>query len=332
MGPLLFEPYFRPQIWGGRRLANVLGKLLPPNGRYGESWEVSAHPLHVSRLRGQSSFESTLASLWEKSKMSLWGESYPSPVEFPWLVKFLDCDDFLSVQVHPDSQLAAELVPTERGKDEVWVIVSADAGAKVYLGLRPDATPSRLRQAIQRGHPEDCLNVYSPQPGDIFHIPPGTVHSAGGGVLIAEIQTSSDATFRLYDWNRLDERGQPRPLHIEQAFRAIHWQREVRAPLRTEFQPRGPGWLSQLAASTANFHIECWQIAARTQIEPPHLGMTVAMVLSGSVILRVNSSPPLTLPKGETVLIPACVNSVLWSNPLDLPAWLVVCSPPVQPR
>ncbi|MGQ9504569.1 MAG: type I phosphomannose isomerase catalytic subunit [Thermogutta sp.] len=328
MGPLLFEPFFRPQIWGGRRLETLLGKPLPPRGQYGESWEVSAHPLHVSCVRNQELAGHNLVSLWRQSKEMIWGEVPAIPDEFPWLIKFLDCNDFLSVQVHPDDIIAREFFPSERGKSEVWVIVSADPEAKVFLGLQPEITPHLLRQAIQNGDPTSCLRTFSPRPGDVFHIPPGTVHSAGGGVLIAEIQTSSDATFRLYDWNRLDQQGRPRPLHVEEAFSAIRWESQVFPFFNPEPELRSPGWISQTVASTGDFHIESWQIEPTVQIEVGISKMTIAMVLAGAVTLDTNNTPPLVLPKGETVLVPACVKSVRWSTSDETSARLLVCSPP----
>lgn len=328
MGPLLFEPFFRPQIWGGRRLETLLGKPLPPGGRYGESWEVSAHPLHVSCIRNQDLAGHNLVSLWRQSKEIIWGESPAIPDEFPWLIKFLDCNDYLSIQVHPDETIARQFFPSERGKSEVWIIVWAEPGAKVLVGLQPGITPHVFRQAIKNGDLTSCLRIFSPRPGDVFHIPPGTVHSAGGGVLIAEIQTSSDATFRLYDWNRLDQHGRPRPLHIEEAFSAIRWESQPCPFFNPEPELRSPGWISQTVASTGDFRIESWQIDPGVEIEVPASKMMIAMVLGGTVTLETNTAPWLVLPKGETVLVPACVKFVRWSTPTETSARLLVSSPP----
>lgn len=328
MGPLLFEPHFRPQVWGGRRLESVLGKKLPPSGQFGESWELSAHPLHISRLRNQEFAGQDLATLWYQSKQQLWGPSQLAPPTFPWLVKFLDCEDYLSIQVHPDDRTASQFTPSERGKTEVWVIVSAEPGARVFIGLKPHVTREHLRHAIQTGQPETCLNVFTPRPGDIFFIPPGTVHSAGGGVVLAEIQTSSDATFRMYDWNRLDSNGLPRPLHIEAAFHAIDWEPHVCGLIQNPRRMAAAGWECQVAASTQDFHVESWQIAPGTEVQVPGMGMTIVVVLSGTIVLEANESPPMTLQRGETVLIPACITPVRCWAQHDLPVNLLVCSPP----
>jgi len=268
-----------------------------------------------------------LATLWSRSKQEFWGTSTLAPATFPWLVKFLDCDDYLSIQVHPDDKIASELIPSERGKTEIWVIVSAEPGAKVFIGLQPHVTRDRLRQAIQAGSLQACLNVFTPRPGDIFFIPPGTVHSAGGGVVLAEIQTSSDATFRMYDWNRLDPNGRPRPLHIEEAFLAMNWEPHLSGRIENAPQVLAPGWITQVAASTRDFHIESWQIAPRTEIQVPQTGMTIITVLFGAVVLETSESS-MTLQRGETVLLPACVQSVTCSTRLESSANLLVCSPP----
>ena len=330
MGPLLFEPFFRPQIWGGRRLETILGKRLPPGRQYGESWELSAHPLHISQVRNPEFAGQDLASLWSRSSQDLWGRQPGMPDHFPWLLKFLDCNDYLSIQVHPDETIARQLSPSEHRKDEVWVIVSAEPEAKVFVGLQPDVKPDDLRRAIVNGDLTSCLNVFSPRPGDVCHIPPGTVHSAGGGVVIAEVQTSSDATYRLYDWQRLGSDGLPRPLHIEEAFRAIHWGAQSSRLVNPEPQLRSPGWESQIVASTPDFHIELWQVAAATEVEISFTKMMTVMVLGGMVTLETNSSPSIILPMGETVLIPACVKSCLWSTSAESSARLLVCSPPEE--
>lgn len=328
MGPLLFEPFFRPQIWGGRRLETILGKRLPPGRQYGESWELSAHPLHISQIRNPDFAGQDLASLWSHSSQDLWGRLPGIPDQFPWLLKFLDCDDYLSIQVHPDETIARQLSPPEHGKAEVWVIIAAEPNARVLVGLQPHIRPNDLRRALANGDLTNCLNVFSPRPGDVFHIPPGTVHSAGGGVVIAEVQTSSDATFRLYDWKRLGPDGLPRPLHMEEAFQAIHWGMQSCGSVNPEPQLRSRGWESRIAASTPDFHIEVWQLAPATAIETSFGKMMIVMVLEGVVTLEAGSSSSIILPIGETVLVPACVKSCSWSTSADSPARLLVCSPP----
>jgi mannose-6-phosphate isomerase len=151
---------------------------------------------------------------------------------FPWLVKFLDAYDWLSVQVHPDERLVRELWPGEGSKTEVWFILDAEPGSRVYAGLRPGVNEKRLRDALESGSVVECLHSFTPRPGDCVFLRAGTVHAVGGGVLMAEVQQTSDATFRLFDWNRKDAQGKSRTLHIREALACIDWSRGPVEPVR----------------------------------------------------------------------------------------------------
>jgi len=223
MLPLSFEPFFRPQVWGGRWLADHLGKPLPAEGRFGESWEVSAHPLHVSRVVDGPWRGTTLTELWRDHAAELLGRPVQSGEKFPLLVKLLDCQELLSVQVHPDDPTARSLLGDDFGKTEAWVVLDAAPTARVYAGLRSGIGPDELRRHLAAGTVADCLHQFVPRAGDCLLLRAGTVHAVGGGVRIAEVQQSSDATFRLFDWNRPGPDGQPRTLHIEQSLASIDW-------------------------------------------------------------------------------------------------------------
>lgn len=229
--PLRFEPYLRPMIWGGRKFARFLGKNLPTAGAYGESWEVSDHPLHHSRLATASQFGITLRQLMEQNRRELLGDAAEKHKLFPWLIKLLDAQQTLSVQVHPDEEAVKQLWPGETAKTEAWLILDAAPGSRIYAGLKPGIGARDLQAALARGAVADCLHSFTPAVGDFVFLPAGTVHALGGGILLAEIQQTSDATFRLYDWDRRDAQGQPRPLHIEQAFASIHWDQGPVAPI-----------------------------------------------------------------------------------------------------
>src|SRR5262249_19325002 len=142
---------------------------------------------------------------------------------FPWLVKYLDARDWLSVQVHPDDEAVRRLWPGEGGKTEAWFVLAAAPESKIYAGLLPGVDEPALRKALATGTVADCLHQFRPRPGDCLFLPAGTVHAVGGGVLLAEVQQTSDATFRLFDWNRVDAQGRPRSLHVEQALACINW-------------------------------------------------------------------------------------------------------------
>jgi mannose-6-phosphate isomerase len=229
-------------VWGGRRLAEVLGKPLPENLPYGEAWEISDHASHASRIdRGP------LAGKTIRDLMKYWREPLLGPAArhatFPLLVKLLDASDWLSVQVHPDDEAVRSLWPGEAGKTEVWFILDAQPGSRVWAGLKPGVDAAKLREALANGSVADCLHSFEPRPGDCLFLRAGTVHAVGGGVLMAEVQQTSDATFRLFDWNRRDARGKSRQLHIEQALACIDWKAGPVEPIRVaDFRdpPAGP--------------------------------------------------------------------------------------------
>jgi mannose-6-phosphate isomerase len=219
----------------------MLGKELPGPEAFGESWEVSDHPLHPSVVACGPTAGRTLRQLMEQDRTALLGPmAAEQHARFPWLVKFLDACDWLSVQVHPDTETVQRLWPGEGSKTEAWLVLDTLPGSKVWAGLLPGVDERRLRAALQAGTVADCLHSFTPRPGDCVFLPAGTVHAVGGGVLMAEVQQTSDATFRLFDWNRRDAQGNQRQLHIEEALASIHWTRGPVQPLRAfDADPRG---------------------------------------------------------------------------------------------
>jgi mannose-6-phosphate isomerase len=230
--PLRFVPFVRPMVWGGRRLGDLLAKPLAAEETYGESWEVSDHPVHRSVIATGPLAGLTLHDLMERRRADLLGPAAERHTTFPWLVKFLDAHDWLSVQVHPDERAVKHLWPGEGSKTEAWFILDALPGSRIYAGLLPGVDENALRNALARGTVAECLHSFAPQPGDCVFLSAGTVHAVGGGVLLAEVQQTSDATFRLFDWNRCDAQGKMRTLHIEEGLASIDWQRGPVTPVR----------------------------------------------------------------------------------------------------
>jgi mannose-6-phosphate isomerase len=253
LGPLRFEPFLRPMVWGGRALEARLGKSLPTSEPYGESWEISDHALHRSVVAEGPRAGTTLRQLMEQERDALLGPAANRFDTFPWLIKFLDCCDWLSVQVHPDAEAVKTLWPGEGSKTEAWYVIDAQPKSRIYAGLQPGVGPAELRDALARGTVEECLYSFIPQPGDCVFLPAGTVHAVGGGVLMAEIQETSDATFRLFDWNRVDAQGKSRKLHIEEAFAALHWEYGPVQPRRVP-TPVRPGFYSLV--KSASFELD----------------------------------------------------------------------------
>ena len=234
--PLRFEPLFRRYLWGGRRLGTMLGKAIGEGGDYAESWEIVDHGADQSVVAAGPLKGLTLGELVIKHDAEIFGRNSPQR-QFPLLFKFLDCNRTLSVQVHPNDQQAAKLDPPDLGKTEAWVVLEVEEGSKIYAGLEPGVTREALGAAIAAGTCDECLHAFEPQIGDCVFIEAGTVHALGAGLLIAEIQQASDTTFRLFDWNRVDADGNPRPLHIDQSLEVTDYSRGPVSPQ----QPQSTG-------------------------------------------------------------------------------------------
>jgi len=219
--PLKFRPIYKQRIWGGRKLHEVFGKDLPPGEKIGESWELADLPEDKSVIINGELKGRTLASAIEQYPVEITGEPFfEGP--FPLLIKFLDAQDFLSVQVHPDEQTVRRM---GRGqpKTECWYIISAEPGAVIYKGLKQGVTKRQFAEAIEKGNVADLLNKIPVEVGQCHFLLAGTAHAIGPGLVIAEIQLPSDTTYRVFDWNRVDETGRPRELHIEEALESINF-------------------------------------------------------------------------------------------------------------
>lgn len=217
--PLLFSPLYRRYLWGGRRFAAAFGRPLPPGDDYAESWELVDRGDDQSVVRAGPLTGVPLRRIVEERSAELFGRARPAA--FPLLFKFLDAHRVLSVQVHPDDARATRLVPPDRGKTEAWYVVAAEPGALIYAGLREGVGPEDFAAAIRTGTCADVLHSFAPAAGDCVFIPAGTVHAIGAGLLVAEIQQSSDVTYRLFDWNRSGPDGRPRPLHVDAGVEAV---------------------------------------------------------------------------------------------------------------
>jgi len=297
--PLRFRPIFRQSIWGGRRLKTSLGKSIGDGNDFAESWEIVDHGADQSVVRTGTFEGMSLGELVVRHGQELLGRHHPRP-RFPLLLKFLDAHRDLSVQVHPNDKQGSQLDPPDLGKTEAWVILEAEPGSKVYAGLSGGVGPDELRQAIGKGMTESCLHQVEVKPGDCLFIPAGTVHALGSGLVVFEVQQASDATYRLFDWNRVDADGKPRQLHIEEAMGVINF----------DYGPVDP--VSPLASEDLDvvrlvncdkFVLDRWSFNRRGTI-PDDQRCHLLAVLSGSVTVEQDASgAPLT--RGQTMLVPA---------------------------
>jgi len=321
MDPLVFEPYLRPVVWGGRKLADVLGKSLPTDAAYGESWELSPHPQHVSRVAEGLLAGRSLNELCRDHAPEIFGtprvagagpKGSPGASAFPLLIKFLDCRELLSIQVHPDDRLAREVAGEEFGKTEAWIVLQAEPGSKIYAGFLPGVTREDVARHISAGTLEVTMHDFTPQAGDCLFLPAGTVHAVGGGVLMAEVQQASDATFRLYDWNRPGTDGKPRALHIPQALAAIDWNAGPAMPVVTALiESQHPGVRIEPLVECAEFEMQRITLNATFDVSD-RVCAEVWMVLDGIAELRTATGYSRSFQIGATVLIPASASEPEW--------------------
>jgi mannose-6-phosphate isomerase len=258
----------------------------------------------------------SLRELMESDRVSLLGKGASSYVTFPWLVKFLDANDWLSVQVHPDDQSVQLLWPGEGGKTEAWFVLDAAPDSRIYAGLKPGVDERRLQSALQEGTVAECLHHFQPAGGDCLFLTAGTVHAVGGGVLMAEVQQTSDATFRLYDWGRKDKSGRLRDLHIDKGLACIDWQRGPVDPIKTQAfdgdKPSKAGYHRQPLVHCPFFTLEYVN-----SHEPFPLGglgsMQAVIVVKGRGVIETrNGAEELTT--GQTLVFPAAVPTC-WCRP-----------------
>jgi mannose-6-phosphate isomerase len=219
--PLKLKPIYKQRVWGGQKLREVFGKDIPPFEKIGESWELADLPDDKSVIVNGEFAGQTIKSVIEKYPKEITGnENFSGP--FPLLIKFLDAEDILSVQVHPDPQTCRRMGKGE-AKTECWYIISAVSGAVIYKGLKEGVTRKEFSEAIKKGNVAELLAKVPVEAGQCHFLPAGTAHSIGAGLLIAEIQTPSDTTYRVFDFNRIDNTGKARPLHIEEALESINF-------------------------------------------------------------------------------------------------------------
>ncbi len=212
--PMLLEPTLHVKVWGGRHLETVMHKALPTDEPYGESWEMH----DTSKVINGALAGRTLGEVLATYGADLIGDISDPKDGMPLLVKLLDANEWLSVQVHPNDAQAKELEGEPRGKTEAWYVINAEKDARIVIGVNPDATREQVAAAIRDNRLEEMLVYANVDAGDILYVAAGTIHALGPGVLVYEIQQSSDTTYRLYDWGRMGLDGKPRPLHVNKSL------------------------------------------------------------------------------------------------------------------
>ena len=305
--PLKFKPIYKEKIWGGDKVKRLLNKDFLPLGNCGESWEISAVEPNCSVVSNGFLAGNTLSEAVEIYMGDLVGEHIFDAfgLDFPLLIKFIDAKEDLSVQVHPDDDLAFKLYDSY-GKTEMWYIIDAEQDAKLNIGFNTAVSRPMLEEHIANGTLEQILNFVSVHPDDVAFIPAGKVHAIGKGILLAEIQQSSDITYRLYDYNRKDEKGKCRDLHQKQAGYAIHYEDKNNALISRPCKMNATDNLTQ------NPYFVCNRLVFDQEVEKIYEGIDsfiIYICLDGAINLQYDGGEE-QLSKGECLLIPACMDSV----------------------
>ena len=291
--PLKLKPVLKDIIWGGTRLSNEYGKGAP-NQKIAESWELCVHKNGVNIIENGLYEGKTLEWLFDSDK-NIISKNYISE-KFPVLIKFIDAKHDLSVQVHPNDAYAA-LRSTESGKTEMWYILDCAPGARLVYGLNADYTREELEHSINSGEFENCLNYITVKPKDVFFIPAGLIHAIGAGILLAEIQQNSDTTYRMYDYNRTDDEGKTRELHIKEAL-------DVCIKTKSEYTSPQKGDLLT----------ECEYFSVSRNIPSAPAGF-VSVICHGGEGKIISGGKEYRIKKGESYFIPAGCGAEITGNP-----------------
>ena len=306
--PLKFTPILKEKIWGGNKIETILKHKISPLKNCGESWEISGIVDDESVVANGFLAENNLNELMEIYLTDLVGEKNYEKygLGFPLLIKFIDAQDNLSVQVHPDDEFAQEKYG-QNGKTEMWHVIQADKDAGLYVGFNQKITAQQYMDAVENGTLEEYLKFYPVKAGDTFMIPAGTVHAIGQGVLLAEIQQPSDITFRIYDWNRVDDQGNSRELHTEEAFDAIHSEQNL-----SDFQVHYECEKNKTVTLVHSPYFNTNLLDMDMQVEKSFVQLdsfVIYICLEGNAFL-VSGDSKERLDTGEVVLLPAEIDQL----------------------
>lgn len=304
--PLTFLPIFKERIWGGRQLAELYGKALPPGARVGESWEISDRPGDASVIATGPLAGKDLCWLMENHAPDLLGDARPLSGHFPLLVKILDAQETLSLQVHPPAEKAAQL--GGEPKTELWHIAAAAPDAELFAGLKRGVAREEFERRMHDGSVADCFHRIPVRTGDSMFLPSGRVHALGAGIVLFEIQQNSDTTYRVFDWNRVGLDGKPRELHLAQSLASIDFD---------DFEPRliprrstvEQGCEVQPLVNDALFAVDAVSLKPGQSVSWLTPRCLIVGVVEGNLTLTVGEHT-LQIAPGQFSLVPACLREV----------------------
>lgn len=296
--PLRFQPVYKAVLWGGRRLERWRPQL--PPGSIGESWDLADHLGGMSVVADGALAGQTLHELVERFGPDLVGRGFSGPV-FPLMIKLIDATDRLSVQVHPDDELARSLGVGGNGKTECWLVL--EDGGELFQGTRPGVDRAAFERALAGGTVAETLNRFEPRAGDCFFLAARTVHALGAGCLVYELQQTLDVTFRVYDWDRVGADGKPRALHREEALATIDFAGTGYGPRRPEWQDERP-LRRRTLADCDYFRLEEVKSPAGSIPLGGGDGCAVITCLAGVALVRT-AGGEVPIEASQTVLVPA---------------------------
>lgn len=301
--PIQFQPEMKERIWGGQALSSFGLDL--PEGNIGEGWMIGDHPNGTTKALNGALAGMGLDAIREQYGAEWFGsKGYTEGSRFPLLIKLLDCNDDLSIQVHPTDDYS-KLPPGELGKTEMWYILDAKPGAKIIYGLKEGVDRAQLEQALNENRVMDCLQEVPVKAGDAFYIPAGTVHALCAGIVVAEIQQNSDTTYRVYDYNRPGLDGELRELHVEDSLNVTAYEGAGATRTTTDDVQAGE-WLE--IARSPYFIVEKGVIAGHTSLNVPSDSFVILVVAQGSGSLRWAEGSQ-DVKAGECFLLPATLGA-----------------------
>jgi mannose-6-phosphate isomerase len=304
--PLKFRSIFKERVWGGRNLERLFQKPLPPEIPIGESWEISDRPGDVSEIAHGPLAGETLRWLMEEHREELLGTANAAEGRFPLLIKILDAQERLSIQVHPPAQVAKQL--GGEPKTEMWYIVDASPDADLFVGLKKSITRAQFEEAIQNGTVAECVHRIQVKAGDAMFLPSGRLHAIGAGNVIFEIQQNSDTTYRVFDWNRKGTDGKPRELHVAKSLASIDFE-DVEPRLIQSQYSRNPVMKIRYLVDDPLFRVDGCQVKRGQHFYLRSPSVQVLGMIRGRMQVEYGEHRTGVAP-GEFILLPASLTRV----------------------
>jgi mannose-6-phosphate isomerase len=302
MYPIKFKPIYKERIWGGTNLETVLGRKISGD-HIGESWELSSHNNGTSIVENGSLAGKNLNELIIEYKEQLVGKKFANDKSFPLLIKILDANDNLSIQVHPNDEYA-QRVEGEAGKTEAWYVIHAKENAHIIYGLKNDITKADFSKAVEDNRIDDAVKRVPVKVGDMIFVPAGMIHALLDGVMVYEVQQNSDTTYRVYDYDRVGDDGKKRELHIEKALDVIQFSEQTSCSFREQ------------SIQCQYFSMEKLCVVGEKH-EMTKEQFIIYCVIAGYGEIQYKESI-VSLSPGDTVLIPACLGEFKLKGNLDL--------------